>query len=166
MTKETGSKPFSRARLQDTEEMAQKFYAFGLEGIPNWVIALRLGCHVNTVGTFLRRAPRSKAALERGRAEAVERSRRPGGSAWEAEQAWRGGRKLPRPRPGEPCPACGRMVDGEDTIVLRASELADARKRFEAIIDRYIAVKSGEREEDGPPSDPGQALPVTFNAKA
>ena len=32
----------SRAKLQDTDEMAQDFYTFGLEGLPYWLIGRHL----------------------------------------------------------------------------------------------------------------------------
>jgi hypothetical protein len=141
---------FSRALLQDTDAMARKFHAFGLECIPNWVIALRLGCHVNTVGTFLRRAPKSKAALARGREEAAARKRRPGGSARRAEQAWRDANRPDAPKPGENCPTCGHpVVDGEEFVVFTTAELAESRRKFEDMIDRKIAAREAEEGRDG-----------------
>ncbi|MFZ2099899.1 MAG: hypothetical protein WAU86_04980 [Oricola sp.] len=141
MTKETIPQPFSRARLQDTDAMARDFHAFGKEGIPNWVIALRLGVHVNTVGTFLRRAPKSRAALDSGRAEAGA------DPAMLEAGLWRPARKPAAPKIGEECPTCGQEYRGEGAIVLTAARLAEARKRFEDLIDRHIAARRAAGNE-------------------
>ena len=143
------SEPFSRAKLQDTEEMAERFYAWGAEGLPNWVIAQRLGCHVNTVGTFLRRAPNARAALRRGREEAAAGKWRPGGGAWRAETVWRAANTPSSPQPGETCPVCGQEVHGEDAIVLTRTRLEDARRRFDDLIGRHIAARKRAGEAEG-----------------
>jgi len=152
MTKETPREPFSRSKLQDTDETAQKFYAFGLEGLPYWLIGQKLGCHANTVGTFLRHAPKSNATHKRGLEEAAAQGRMARGSGWQAQRAWRAARKPAEPKPDEMCPTCRQTVHrGEQAIMLTPSQIAEAQRQLDEIIDRHMAARDAAegREEGG-----------------
>lgn len=45
-------------------------------------------------------------------------------------------------KPGDTCPTCGGIVGRpEETVTFTTSELADARKAFEELVDRHIATR-------------------------
>jgi hypothetical protein len=148
MTKKTAGKAYARAKLQDTEEMAERFHRFGLEGWPYWMIAQELSCHANTVGSFLRRAPKCDAAHKRGLEAAAEQGKMARGHGWQAQRAWRAARRPAEPKPGEICPTCRQTVqEGEQVIVLTQARLAEARRKFEDLIDRHIAARRADRDD-------------------
>ena len=135
--------PASRAILQDTDEMAERFYAYGREGLPNWGIAMKLCVHVNTVGTFLRRAPKSKASLEKGRAEAKAVTRRRQAPLAAA------GRRPAAPKPGAICPTCGQIAaEVAEPIMLTPAAIAEAQKTLDDLIGRHLAARDAAGGED------------------
>lgn len=144
------SEPVSRAILQDTDEMAERFHAFGREGLPNWAIAMELCVHVNTVGTFLRRAPKSKAALEKGRAEEKAERRQRLGPLVAA------GRRPAAPKPGAICPTCGQIAARvAEPVMLTPAAIAEAQKTLDDLIGRHLAARDAAEAE--PPPAPGRS---------
>lgn len=149
MAKKTTRKPPARTKLQDGDAMAERFYRFGLEGAPYWMIAQELGCHANTVGTFLQRAPKSNAAHKRGLEDAAAEGRMARGHGWQAQRAWRAARRPAEPKPGEVCPTCRQTVrEGEQAIVLTPSAIAEARRKLDELIDRHLAARRDAEQTD------------------
>lgn len=149
MTEETARKPYAHAKLQDTDAMAERFHRFGLEGLPYWMIAQELSCHENTVCSFLHRAPKSNAAHKRGLEEAAAQGRMARGRGWQAQRAWRAARRPAEPKAGEICPTCRQTVqEGEQAIMLTPSVIAEARRKFDDLIDRHRAARE-DAEDDG-----------------
>jgi hypothetical protein len=148
MTKKTAGKPYARAKLQDTDAMAERFRRFGLEGWPYWMIAQELSCHANTVGSFLRRAPKCDAAHKRGLEAAAKQGKMAGGHGWQAQRAWRAARRPAEPKPGEICPTCRQTVrENEQAITLTRADLAEARGRFDDLIARHSAARRADRDD-------------------
>lgn len=131
----------SRAKLQDTPERAERFHQYGLDEFPLWRIGVEEGVHANTVCTFLKMAPLSRARHAEGKAEAKARHKRDG-----ARKAAAG--KADRPAAGDICPTCGgRIGFAEETVTFTAAELAGARKDFAELIDRHLAARDAAAAE-------------------
>ncbi|MAS08199.1 MAG: hypothetical protein CL534_26395 [Ahrensia sp.] len=138
------TRPFARAILQDTPETAERFHGYGLKGFSYARIGLEEGVHANTVLTFLQRAPVSRDRFEEGKAEAQmdERKARLAGMA--AKKA------ADCPAPGETCPTCGGLVGvAEETVTLTTAELAEARRKFENLIDLHMSARPADADEGG-----------------
>ncbi|QKV18641.1 hypothetical protein [Oricola thermophila] len=127
----TGRKPI----LKPDPPILKLIYEFALNGYSGAEAARRLDVHPDTLKRFMLREPKARRARDRGRAE-----RRRLLLAGPAAR-----RDLPgpeRPKPGQTCPTCGSRVGLDDqAIVLTPAFMADARRRFENIIDKYIAAK-------------------------
>ncbi|GAB4360988.1 MAG: hypothetical protein Kow0026_23760 [Oricola sp.] len=127
--------------LKPDPPILKLIYEFALNGYSAAETGRRLDVHPDTFRAFLLREPLARKAWEDGRAER-RRLLAEGPAAR---------RNLPgpvRPKPGETCPTCGSKVGLDDqAIVLTPAFLADARRRFEDIIDRHIA--AGPDDETG-----------------
>jgi hypothetical protein len=127
-----GGRP--RALMPDAETLWKLNY-FGLKGFGKAECSRRLGVDRETLRKFFDREPLALKAYEDGLKErsslllTVQPAPTPPAI----------------PKPGEICPACGgRVGAGEDTITISRAALADARRKFENIIDREIAAREAE----------------------
>lgn len=144
MSEDPQPRPFARDRLQDTPETAERFHGYGLKDYSYVRIGLEESVHRNTVLYFLQRAPESRRRYQEGKAEArlEKRNARLAGIAPE--------RGSDRPAPGEICPTCGGLVGfQEETVTLTTAELAEARRKFEDLIDRHLSARPAAEDEGG-----------------
>lgn len=140
---ETG--PFAGAILQDTPETAERFHGYGLKNWSQSRIGLEEGLHRHTVLNFLQRAPLSRSRYQEAKAEARKelRKARMAGIAPPGTGA-------DRPAPGEICPTCGGRVGfAEETVTLTTAELAEARRKFENLIDLHMSARPADADEGG-----------------
>lgn len=135
--------------LSANEETLERLREFGRRGFTLNESARRLDVHPATCRDFLRREPAARQALEAGRAERRNLLlAEPPGKAVLPD--------LAPPGRGDTCPTCGgRFAENENSIVLTAAYLADARRRFEDLIDRHIAAR--RKEKPGRPDGDGTA---------
>jgi len=134
--------PHSRTKLQDTPETAERFHGYGLKDHSHARIGLEEGVHANTVLNFLQRAPVSRRRYQEGKAEARTEKREARLAGMAPEKA------ADRQAPGEICPTCGGLVGfAEETVTLTTAELAEARRKFEDLIDRQLAGRTAPQDE-------------------
>ncbi|WP_370322757.1 hypothetical protein [Oricola sp.] len=144
MSEEPEPRPSARALLQDTPETAERFHGYGLKDYSYPRIGLEESVHRNTVMYFLQGAPQSRRRYQEGKAEArmEKRNARLAGIAPE--------RGSDRPAPGEICPTCGGLVGfQEETVTLTTAELAEARRKYEDLIDRHLSAQTASCDEGG-----------------
>ena len=127
-----------RPILRPDKEVLDLLRDYGLRGYSAAECARRLDVHRDTMRRFLLREPLAGDAFEAGKAERRALLRK--------GPAARAGLPAPEtPKPGQICPTCGqRAGETDNAIVLTPAFLADARRRFDDIIDRHLAARSAE----------------------
>lgn len=133
-----------RAHLLEADaEMLKLVREFTRRGFGMAECARRLDVHEQTYRAFLRRSPEAAQAAEAGKAERRDllANAIPAGRAELP--------KLEAPKAGETCPTCGgRVGENEDSIVLTPAVLADARRRFDDLIERHAATRRDEEPDE------------------
>jgi hypothetical protein len=136
--------------LQPDEKTLELVREFNRRGFNAAECARRLDVHAATYSSFLQRSPEAAQAAEAGKAERRDLL---------ANAIPPGRAELPTlaaPKAGETCPTCGaRVGENEDSIVLTPAVLADARRRFDDLIERHAA----KRRDDEPDEPFGSAIP-------
>jgi hypothetical protein len=114
---------------------------FGRRGFYEAECARRLDVCEDTYRKFKRREPAARQAFEAGAAERRELllADPPGRAELPV---------LETPKSGETCPTCGGRVGySDETVTFTTAELAEARRKFEDLIDRQLAEREAAAAE-------------------
>jgi hypothetical protein len=133
MAKNAGNAGMGRPpKLRADAETLLKLNHFGLKGLASKETARRLGVHDGTLRRLFAREPEAEKAFIDGHRE---RRALVLGTGPEAANMT--------------CPRCGNAAGAPDDIVITGAELADARRKFEDLVNRHIAAWEAEQADTG-----------------